>query len=417
MTSTPRYPLDAEERELAERLAQLGASAEPSTALDARILGAARAATRMGGVAAATPTTTGRARPRRRWPVAMGVAATLVLAVGIAWQMRPVGETRQTYSEAPAAVQVVDAPSQRPPLRRLPSTEVDAVRPPPAPQMRAMAPPPAPVEAPGKRAEAAPTADEAAGAEIASDSDARTSERRQRDGTAVEVPAEPEPRLLQEAANEAEEVSTAAPSAFPATTGTGTSERKALRQEMQKPPPEIVLDSGAPVQSAPPSPPPPPAAPAPQQREPARTAAPASTAPRESLDRIEITGNRIDRDNDGFSDQVIDDQPPATADSPLVQQAWLQRIRELIARGRIDAARSSLGEFKRRYPRYALPDDLRAFQQGTLAQPADAVHGEGHDAAEDGAAGDEVDADAEDNGGGEAPDASLDATDEDGSER
>ena len=412
MNSTPRQPLTQEERELAERLAQLGASAEPSAALDARILGAARASTRMGDAATTTPTATGRSRPRRRWPVAMGVAATLVLAVGIAWQLRPVGETHQAYSEAPTAVRMVDAPAERPPLRRLPATEVDAAMPPPAPQMRAIGPPPAPVEAPGKRAEGAPTADEAADAEDASDSDARTSERRQRDGATIEAPAEPEPRLLQEAANEAEAVSSA-PSAFPATTGAGTPERKALRRETQKATPEIVLDSGAAVQSTPP----PPATPAPQQREPARTAAPASTAPRESLDRIEITGNRIDRDNDGFSDRVIDDQPPATADSPLVQQAWLQRIRELIARGRIDAARSSLGEFKRRYPRYALPDDLRAFQQGAPAQPADAVHGGVHDAAEDDADGDEVDADTEDNGGGDAPDASPDATDEGGFER
>jgi hypothetical protein len=408
MTSTPRQPLDAEERELAERLAQLGASAEPSTALDARILGAARAATRMGDAATTTPTATGRSRPRRRWPVAMGVAATLVLAVGIAWQMRPVGETRQAYSEAPAAVQVVDAPSQRPPLRRLPSTEVEADVPPPAaPAMRALSPPPPPAEASGERTEAAAAADETASAEAVASNDAETSDRRRRNDTASETPSEP--RLLQDAANEAEDASAtaAAPSAFPATAGTASQERKAARQEMRQQAPVIVMDAPAVVQPAPP--------PAPQQREPAT--APASAAPRESIDRIEITGNRIDRDNDGFSDQVIDDQPPATADSPLVQQAWLQRIRELIVRGRIDAARTSLGEFKRRYPRYALPNDLRAFQQGSLAQPADAVHGEGRDAAEDGTDGDEVDADDGDNGGGEAPDASLDASDEGGFER
>lgn len=417
MTSTPRQPLDAEERELAEQLARLGASAAPSAALDARILDAARAATRTGDAAIATS----RARPRRRWPVAMGVAATLVLAVGIAWQLRPIGETRQAYSEAPAAVQVVDAPAERAPLRRLPATEVAAEVPSPAaPAMRAPSPP-VPAEASGKRAEAATTADETADAEAATVSDTRAGEQR-RDGKAVAAPSGPQPRLLQDTASEAEEASTAAPSAFPATagtgtSGTGTSERKALRQEVQKPAPVIVLDSGASVQPAPP-PPPPPAAPTPQQAGPARTAAPASVAPRESLDRIEITGSRIDRDNDGFSDQVIDDQPPATADSPLVQQAWLQRIRELIARGRTDAARTSLDEFKRRYPRYALPDDLRAFRQGMQAQSADAVPGEGHDAMEDSADGDEADADdAEDNGGDETPDAGRDATGEGGFER
>lgn len=75
-------PLDAEERALAEQLARLGPHGEPSSALDARILAAAHAAV------AASP----RPRQRSRWPWAMGVAATGLLAVGIAWQLRPVHE-------------------------------------------------------------------------------------------------------------------------------------------------------------------------------------------------------------------------------------------------------------------------------------------------------------------------------------
>lgn len=404
MTSTPRQPLDARERELAGRLAQLGASAEPSAALDARILGAARAATRMAGGA-----TTTRSRTRRRWPVAMGVAATLVLAVGIAWQLRPVGETQQAYSEAPAVAEVFEAPVERPAPPRLPATEADAAAPSAAPPAPAMPPPPAPAEASRQRAEAALRAGEDAGAEAATGSSARTNGRRQRDVVADQVPAEPEPRLLQDAADEAEEAS-AAPLAFPATTGAGGPERKALHQGTQKPAPEIVLESVAPA----PPPPPPPAPATQQQRESAGATAPAVAKPREPLDRIEVTGSRIDRDNDGFSDQAIDDQPPATADSPLVQQAWLQRIRELIAKGRLEAARTSLDEFKRRYPRYALPVDLRAFRQGVQAQPADAIPGEGRDAVEDDATGEGAD-DAGGNGGGDVPDTGQDATGEGGS--
>jgi hypothetical protein len=79
----------------------------------------------------------------------------------------------------------------------------------------------------------------------------------------------------------------------------------------------------------------------------------------EALDQIEMTGARIERDNAGFSDQALDDQPPATADSPEVQRAWLQRIRELLRKGDTAGARASVAEFKRRYPHYALPDDLR----------------------------------------------------------
>jgi hypothetical protein len=42
-----------------------------------------------------------------------------------------------------------------------------------------------------------------------------------------------------------------------------------------------------------------------------------------------------------------------------VRAAWLQRIRELVADGELDAARASLREFVRRHPDEPLPDDLR----------------------------------------------------------
>ncbi len=62
-------------------------------------------------------------------------------------------------------------------------------------------------------------------------------------------------------------------------------------------------------------------------------------------------------------DEGFDERPPNTADAPEVRQAWLQRIRELIASGDTSAARDSLQEFKRRYPDVALPDDLRRFDR------------------------------------------------------
>jgi hypothetical protein len=67
--------LTPDERALAERLARLGPRAEPSPALDARVLAAARDAV------ALSP------RRRSRWPAALGLAASLVLAVGVAWQI------------------------------------------------------------------------------------------------------------------------------------------------------------------------------------------------------------------------------------------------------------------------------------------------------------------------------------------
>ncbi len=78
-------PLDPEERALAARLARLGPHGEPSPALDARVLAAAHAA----HTAATARAVRERGWRRARWPVGVGVAASVVLAAGIAWQMRP----------------------------------------------------------------------------------------------------------------------------------------------------------------------------------------------------------------------------------------------------------------------------------------------------------------------------------------
>ena len=69
------------------------------------------------------------------------------------------------------------------------------------------------------------------------------------------------------------------------------------------------------------------------------------------------------RDGDAYAAS-----PPVTADSPEFRQAWLQRIRGHIAKGEQDAARSSLQEFRRRYPDIELPEDLRALA-ATLPAP------------------------------------------------
>lgn len=53
------------------------------------------------------------------------------------------------------------------------------------------------------------------------------------------------------------------------------------------------------------------------------------------------------------------DVPPATVASPEVRDAWLARIRALLAGGHAEEARASLEEFQRRYPDFVLPEDLR----------------------------------------------------------
>src|SRR5690606_13796528 len=91
MSMHDHEPLTQEERELAQKLSRLDAHAGPSSALDAAILAAAR------GDAGASRGTTASAPHRRRrprWPVGLGIAASLAVAVGVAWQLRPQPDTQ-----------------------------------------------------------------------------------------------------------------------------------------------------------------------------------------------------------------------------------------------------------------------------------------------------------------------------------
>jgi hypothetical protein len=108
--SMPHEPLTPEERALAQSLSRLGPHGGPSPELDARILGAARAAVQ------STPSTNGPVSPsRRRWPLGMGVAASVLLAAGVAWQLRPVHEipvASEVPMDAERSVGVVSAPPE-----------------------------------------------------------------------------------------------------------------------------------------------------------------------------------------------------------------------------------------------------------------------------------------------------------------
>ena len=348
MNSHPSDPsLTPEEREFAQRLSRLGGTREPSPALDTRVLAAAHDAVHASTSASASK----RRRSQRRWPVGLGVAASLALAVGIAWQLRPVPDAAVEYSEAPTAVQdaasVAGAPdaatANRADVATGEQARVELRQPALAPPKAAPAP-----ESPAERKQAPEPAREARAA-AASEADAREQ------AEAGFTPTPQEPAIV-----------------------------------FDDPSP---VDSPAPV-AAPVAPPPPPAPPSPAELRlptaspPAGAAAGASThtdaghdetrkqrarsaAPRQessaaaeaeaasALDRVEVSGSRVGYDED----QPLDDRPPASADSPQVRQAWLQRIRELVARGQFDDARASLAEYRRRYPDQPLPDDLRALDE------------------------------------------------------
>ncbi|MEJ7747514.1 MAG: hypothetical protein WKF61_12380, partial [Luteimonas sp.] len=309
-------PLSTEERELAQRFARLGAPGEPASSVDARILAAAHDAV------ARHPSS--RTRRRHRWPVAFGVAASVALAVGIAWQLRPWPQT-PVYDEAASASVAASAADSS---AAVAAPALLPVMPPPAESaaVRALSPP---AESNNAQIEAAPESDDAAFAKTA------------------------EPPIVFDKPRPADgQPAPAPPPSPPAAAATSAA-------------PEFV--------------PPPPATPVPpapasvmQQRTRTEQAAGAAntqsrplpaTASKTRGDETQGTAMRDAAAAAEGSEEGFDERPPNTADSPEVRQAWLQRIRELIADGEAETARDSLQEFKRRHPGVVLPDDLRRFDR------------------------------------------------------
>ncbi len=304
MTAGPEMPPDntpltPEELALAQRLVQLGSHGEPSPALDARILAAAHAA--VGG------SSTRSQRQGKRWPLLFGVAASLALAVGIAWRLRPLPDAAPAYESEAASATVNPLPA------------------------------------------AAPAADTDAAGMIGVEAGA--SDR------AGNTPSAPEPATARE--QPASTPLLPEPEAFP----------QQSRTAPAPPPPEespIVFDQPSPIAAQAPQPaapaPPPPTSPAVENAQAGAAAAapPAATSSDARTQRARQPRARDASKPVASEYGIEEDIPPATADAPEVRDVWLQRIRELAAVGRLDDARASLHEFIRRYPDYPLPDDLRA---------------------------------------------------------
>lgn len=283
MTRFPHEPLDAEERALAAALPRLHGRAEPDAALDARILAAAHAAAQA------------RAAPKRRhWATPLALAASLCLAVGLAWQLRD-----------PAPDQATAATVQAEPETRSSAF----ITPEPSPADKAESTLPVAKSAPA----AAPAAQTAA---------APARARRSPEPAAIEVQAAP----------------------------------------MPSPRPAVAM-------TPPPAPPPPPPAMAaePAARQAIAADAAASAAPRALAAPAAAAKARspepAERALEMQADAPAEDVPPATASSPEVRDAWLRRIGELMRNGKLDEARASLAEFRRRYPEAKLPDELHPLEQ------------------------------------------------------
>jgi hypothetical protein len=306
-------PLTPEERELARLLGRAAPSA-PSAALDEAVLAAARAAVHPASVpaddappAAAAPRAV--RRPRLRLPAALGLAASVVFAVGIAWQLKPDSPPPM----APAAAEVALDTAAAPPAADSsgsPAPARDA-------QKTAAMPPPAPAKAP------APARAPALAKAIPPPAPA---------APVAASPASPDPAPVLSARSQAYEAA-AADTSTELDSVTVSSARVADTRERA---------DAAPVALAAPASPPAPA-PAPAAR---ATRAPGVMERAKSAAASGALSTRA-------LDAAVD------ADAALPRRQWLARIRERRDAGDIETARASLERYLQQHPEVRVPRDLR----------------------------------------------------------
>lgn len=364
MNRRPPEPLSAEERQLADQLARLGPHGEPSSALDARILAAAHDAV------AARPAT-----PRKpRWPVAMGLAASALLAVGIAWQLRPVDEVPSAEQTAlpHASLMIGDEPAAADAAAATETAPAATAPQAPAPVAQAPAPakplamPPALAERVATRDAAPPARRQAPASQAAKVAEPASAPADGYERPVTMPPAPPAPPAPAPAAARADATtldSIAVPSASvqaygnasgadrpgfvadPETTAAIAARREKARAEQARDAADAaeaarngaetrvrnLAPSKATVQAAPP----PPAI---------TSSAPVAPAP------ASATRNALKR---------TDLQLPVIEDTKLPPEDWLERIRLRRDLGDRASATDSLMRFKQNHPFQKVPDDLK----------------------------------------------------------
>ena len=292
--------LDEEERRLAAELARIAPRDEPSSELDARILA-------MAGRASASPAAS--RRRLRPWPVWLGLAASLTVVAGLVWRLEPLRLTGGAVRyEAPARVSADHDPNgKRQPIDYVDAAAASDPVPPPPPAASPVA-----VKA-GPQAHPAPP--EAAPAIAA---------------TMSSPPAPPPPAPAQPPPNAAARADAAASAKPPASD-------QAMTQEVPRRVAPVTVE--------------------------AAIAMPASARNRQTASQMQdaqgAAASPAPPPPQGEDRAGFDARPPATADMPEVQSAWLARIRELRDAGEADAARESLAAFARRYPGAVIPADLK----------------------------------------------------------
>lgn len=317
-------PLTPEERDLARLLGRAAPSA-PSAALDEAVLAAARAAVQAAPVATAVPSDDADAasqppkaaapvtrRPRSRLPAALGLAASVVFAVGIAWQLKPDAPTPPALAEvAPAPVtaeDAVQAPAADAAAPAMAAAEVaDASTAPVAqPQAKqrsvAAAPPPPPHVPQPMAAQPAPSV--------------------------VAPPMPPAPP---------------APAAAPMQAAAAPRADAYVMDSAEPRPNDTVTVTGARARDDALT-----AAPAPMTNEAARTMKGAPGVMRRAASPA-VGG--------ALSASAVD--AAVAADALLPRKQWLKRIRERRDAGDRDTARASLERYLQQYPEARVPRDVR----------------------------------------------------------
>lgn len=291
-------PGEAELKALYDRLP----SHEPGPALDAAVLRAA---------AEAAASDVSPRHTRRRWPVALSTAATLVLAAGLAWHMRKLPADMPAASPASAPADVAPA-----------RANLDAAR---------------TSQAAGKLADAA-----AQRAQTTAMQARRSESARQSAAVANQATVAEDKRAYAPPALKAQ--SRPAPSSAPAANGIAARRPATPFAQALAPSSAEQADRAAPLRetaSAAPAPPAPPAemmqaAPAPQA-ESAPMALPADAA--------------------ALMQNLRGAEPGETMTPAMA--AELQAIRLLYAHGDTTAARARLDAFHREHPHVVLPPDLQ----------------------------------------------------------
>ena len=313
-------PLTPEERELARLLGRPSATG-PAPAIDEAVLAAARTAVEAPAADAATwtlppDTAVPARRPRSRLPAVFGLAASVIFAVGIAWQLKP------EDPPAPPLAEPVAAPAS--------STAVTGT----APAMEA-APPPPPAAAPPavQQPRAAKTTALEPAPAAAPPATERGRDMSSPRPEAIAAPAPPGPPAPAPVQAPAPMRSAPAPQAA-----------SAYAMDTSEPALDSVVVTGSTLERAAPRAAlknAPPAKPAPSAPGVMRRAAAPMAAPASPDDAVQALHQAV------------------AADASLPRKQWLKRIRERRDAGDVDTARASLERYLQQYPEVRIPRDLR----------------------------------------------------------